>query len=100
MNDDAFEVDADELLRVVERMSVCETTLHELADQLERQVDRLHLTWQGDAAEAHVLAQRVWDRGFHEMHDALGRMRRAADNAHGNYTSAADTNLRMWEQVG
>ena len=34
------------------------------------------------------------------MRDALGQMRAAAHTAHGNYTAAADTNLRMWEQVG
>ena len=34
------------------------------------------------------------------MRAALGQMRAAAHTAHGNYTSAADTNLRMWEQVG
>ena len=33
------------------------------------------------------------------MREALGQMRPAAHTAHGNYTSAADTNLRMWEQV-
>ncbi len=99
MTEDVFEVDVDELLHVVDRMATCEAALHELATDLERQVRELHVTWQGDAARAHDQAQAVWDRGFHEMRLSLRQMRGAADTAHGNYTSAADTNLRMWEQV-
>ena len=100
MTDDVFEVDADELLHVVDRMAACEAGMRDLAADLERRIDALHLTWQGEAAAAHVLAQATWDRGFADMRDALRQMRAAAHTAHGNYTAAADTNLRMWEQVG
>jgi WXG100 family type VII secretion target len=99
MTDDAFEVDVDELLHVVDRMAACEGAFSDLAADLERRIRELHVTWQGDAAEAHQQAQAAWDHGFRDMRDALGRMRGAAHTAHGNYTAAADTNLRMWEQV-
>jgi WXG100 family type VII secretion target len=100
MTEDAFEVDVDELLRVVDRMAACETTLRDLADDLESRIRELHLSWRGEAADAHDRAQAAWAEGFRDMREALRQMRVAAHTAHGNYTSAADTNLRMWEQVG
>ena len=100
MTHEAFEVDAEALLDVVDRMAACEAGLRELAADLEVRIRALHLTWQGEAAEAHIVAQTTWDRGFHDMRAALDQMRSAAHTAHGNYTSAADTNLRLWEQVG
>lgn len=100
MSDDVFEVDPDRLAHVVERMATCEARLHDLANDLQRQVHDLHQSWQGDAAAAHEVAQAAWEAGFREMRDGFHQMRAAARAAHDNYTTAADTNLRMWEQVG
>ena len=100
MTDDAFEVDIDTLLDVIDRMATCESSLHALAADITRRMDGLHLTWQGAASDAHMGAQESWDRGFHDMRAALQQMRAAAHTAHDNYTSAADTNRRLWEQVG
>jgi len=100
MTEDAFEVDIDELLHLIDRMAACEAALSDLAADLERQIRELHLTWQGEAAHAHDEAQAAWDHGFRDMRAALQQMRAAAHTAHDNYTSAADTNLRLWEQVG
>ncbi len=100
MTDDVFEVDIDALLHVVDRMATCQAALHDLATDIERRMAGLHLTWQGEAADAHVVAQQTWDHGFRDMRAALQQMRAAAYTAHDNYTSAADTNLRLWEQVG
>lgn len=100
MTDDVFEVDIDALLHVVDRMATCQAALHDLATDIERRMAGLHLTWQGEAADAQVVAQQTWDHGFRDMRDALQQMRAAARTAHDNYTSAADTNLRLWEQVG
>jgi len=99
MTEDVFEVDVDELLHVIDRMAACEAGLRALATDLDRQIRELHVTWQGEAAQAHDQAQEAWATGFLDMREALGRMREAAHIAHGNYTSAADTNLRMWQQV-
>jgi WXG100 family type VII secretion target len=99
MTDDVFEIDADELLHVVDRMASCGSTLQSLAADLERRLSALHLTWQGEAAEAHRLAQAAWGDGLAEMREGLARMRGAAHTAHDNYTAAATANLRMWEQV-
>ena len=99
MREDAYSLDLDELYEVIHDLARGHATLCELAAALERRIDELHLTWDGQAAEAHRQAQAAWDQGFGSMRDALARMRQAADTAHRNYTSAATTNHQMWEQV-
>jgi WXG100 family type VII secretion target len=96
---DDFTVDADELIRVVEQMADCESGLRDLAAELARCISALHLTWDGASADAHRIAHAEWEQGFAGMRDALGGMRSAAEVAHGNYTSAAETNLEMWQQL-
>jgi WXG100 family type VII secretion target len=99
MREDAYSLDADDLAATVDDLARAHAALHELAIDLERRIGELHLTWEGQAAEAHRLAHAVWDQDFAEMRDALDRMRHAADTAHRNYTSAATANRQLWESV-
>ena len=94
-----FAVDLDELARSVEEMTRCGEALDVLLDEVAHRVTDLHHTWAGEAATAQAAAQAEWEAGFREMRAALAVMRAAADTAHGNYSDAATTNLRMWEQV-
>ena len=94
-----FAVDLEELARVVAEMATCQARLHDVAEETSRQVHALHGSWQGEAAVAHEVAQRVWDAGFRDMREALAAMRTAADVAHHHYESAALTNLEMWGRV-
>ena len=96
---DTFTVDVDQLNDTVDRIAASGAILHDLADRLSARIAALHLTWAGAAAEAQLAAQAEWEAGFADMREALGRIRAAALAAHANYTSAADANLRMWEQV-
>jgi len=97
--EDVFGVDLGALTHATDQMEACHASLSDLAADLERRVAALHLSWDGDAARAHHEAQAAWDRGCREMREALAQMRAAGRTAHTNYTSAADTNLRMWEQI-
>ena len=99
MDPDVFAVDAGELAHVVDRMTACESALHELAADLERRIAALHISWHGEAAAAHLVAQAEWEHGFRGMREALAAMRAAGRVAHGNYTAAAETNVQLWEQV-
>ena len=99
MREDAYSLDVDDLATVIDDLTRGHTALRELAADLERRIDQLHFSWEGQAAEAHRLAQASWNQGFGEMRDALARMRQAADTAHRNYTSAAALNRQLWEQV-
>jgi WXG100 family type VII secretion target len=99
MRQDAYSVDVDDLAVLIADLARGHEALGELAVGLERCISPLQLTWQGEAAEAHRAAQAAWNQGFHEMRDALSRMRQVADTAHRNYTLAAETNQKLWEQV-
>ena len=99
MREDAYSLDADDLAAVIDQIAHGHAALNELAVDLDRRISELHLTWDGESAQAHRLAQAAWDQGFEEMRDALARMRQAADTAHDNYTAAAAVNHQLWEQV-
>jgi WXG100 family type VII secretion target len=99
MEPDVFAVDADDLAHVVDQLAACESALHELAADLERRIAALHVSWDGQAAAAHLVAQAEWEHGFRGMREALAVMRVAGRVAHGNYTASAETNLQLWEQV-
>jgi WXG100 family type VII secretion target len=95
----SFGVDLDELARVVAEMAGCQARLVEVADETGRLADTLHGTWEGQAALAHLAAQRGWETAFRDLREALTAMRSAAAAAHGNYESAATTNVGMWERL-
>ncbi|GAB3771969.1 WXG100 family type VII secretion target [Nocardioides ginsengisegetis] len=94
-----FDVDLDELRRVVARVDACETAFEEIATDLAARVAALHGTWEGLAADAHLTAQARWEHGFARMREALRALHAAASGAEANYADAAATNQRMWEQV-
>ena len=90
-----YGVDLDELLATIDEMARCGTELEaRLAD-----IAGIRLPWTGRAALAQAAVQAEWEAGFSAMREALAVMRSAAATAHESYTDAADTNLRMWEQV-
>jgi WXG100 family type VII secretion target len=99
MREDAYSIDVDDLAVLIAALARGHEALGELAVNLERCIGQLQLTWQGEAAEAHHVAQAAWNESFHEMRDALSRMRQVADTAQRNYTLAAETNQQLWEQV-
>jgi WXG100 family type VII secretion target len=92
----AFTVDLDELRDVVVDLARCGAALDALLDDLAGRVQRLHLTWCGEAAAAQAVAQAEWESGFREMRAALGAMRAAAETAHASYSAAVGANVRMW----
>ncbi len=94
-----FSVDPDDLDLMVADVEKCERALERLTTDLERQIARLHETWEGQAAAAQREAQEEWNTGLLAMRQALADLRAAARLAHGNYTRATATNVTMWEQV-
>ena len=97
---DAFAIDPDELDAVVADIARTEAALETLTNDIERQLAKLHLSWEGLAARAHREAQREWEQGLMTMRGALAELRAAADQAGRNYHDAADANRSMWEDLG
>jgi len=92
----AFSVDPAALLSAVDRMSAFDSELEGHLAQVAGSVSRLGTSWYGDAGEAERAAQDRWNEGAREMREALARLRQIAEGAHENYSSAAQTNQRMW----
>ena len=92
----AFSVDPSAVLTVVDRMSEFDGQLEAHLAQAANSVARLGTAWYGDAGDAERAAQQEWDEGAREMREALARLRQIAEQAHENYSNAAQTNLRMW----
>src|SRR5688572_27466022 len=97
---DTFAVDPDELDAVVADIARTEAALETLTNDIERQIAKLHQSWEGLAAVAQREAQLEWEQGLMTMRQALAELRAAADQASRNYAEAADTNRSMWEGLG
>ena len=100
MTSDDFAIDPDELDAVVADIARTEAALEALTNDIERQVTKLHESWEGLAAQAQREAQSEWEQGLLTMREALAELRAAAAQASVNYSQAADTNRSMWEGLG
>lgn len=93
---EAFRVDPQALADAVQRMVEFQRYAEDMITEIDARITRLHETWTGEAAAAHAEAHQHWVRGEAMMREALARLQKAAATAHGNYTAAMSTNLRMW----
>ena len=93
-------VDLDEVNRVIERIAAADRDLDQLAADLDAATSRLHEGWAGASAEAHARAQASFGRGLAGMRAALREMRVAASHAHDSYSSAAEANVALWDEIG
>jgi WXG100 family type VII secretion target len=91
-----FSVDLEALLAAVDQMSQFESSLELSLARAKESVDSLGLSWHGDASIAQQAAQNQWNNGAEELRAALGQLRVIAEQAHANYSGAADVNTRMW----
>jgi ESAT-6 family protein len=85
--------------RVLSSLSAVEDHLDEVVPDLRWRIARLHETWQGHAATAHVDAHQAWEASYAEMREALSAMRAAVGTARSCYASAAEENTAMWGAV-
>lgn len=99
MSDD-FTIDPDELDALVADIARTEAALETLTTDIERQIAKLHESWEGLAAVAQRDAQLEWEQGLLIMRRSLAELRAAGDQASRNYTLAAETNRSMWEELG
>ena len=99
MSSFSYAVDLDLARDVVASLAAVESELDEVVVDLRWRVARLHETWAGTAAAAHLTAHGNWEASYREMHEALVAMRRALGTAASNYFSAASDNASMWNAV-
>lgn len=94
-----YAVDLAELQATVDELARTGVALDGLLEEVAARVAALHGTWTGRAAGAQAVAQAEWEAGFRGMREGLAAMRAAGATAHGHYSAAADTNVRMWRQL-
>lgn len=95
----SYAVDLGELQQRIDEMAAFEKKIEQALTDLDRVVERLHVTWTGQAAVAHREAHDEWAAGMAQMRTGLAEIKDAATRAHGNYTSAAQANSSMWASV-
>lgn len=93
-------VDLGAVDRFIADMASFDATVESQVAALEAEVARLHLHWEGAAAQAQKAAHAELVAGIEEMRSALAALRAAARVAHGNYGSAVSANTRMFGQLG
>jgi WXG100 family type VII secretion target len=93
---DAFTVDPEALADALQQMNEFVRHTENMVREINSLVSHLHVTWSGQAADAHAEAHRHWSRGDAMMREALGQLKTAGITAHRNYTGAMATNMTMW----
>ena len=90
-----YRVELEELQSFVDKLQSFERRAEVIAASVDARIANLHETWAGDAAAAHRAQHDEWTAGAAQMREAAAQLRAAADNAHRNYTDAAQANLDM-----
>jgi WXG100 family type VII secretion target len=92
----AYLADLEALADLVGQIEAFTARAEALGDDLDRAVDRLHAQWRGAAADAHGSAHDRWRSSAAQLRAVADELRDVVAVAHGNYSSAASVNLRMW----
>ncbi|WP_227996088.1 WXG100 family type VII secretion target [Nocardia australiensis] len=91
-----FSVDLDHLEEIVARLSGLAGFIDEHLDEIDDRVATLAGTgWESVAAQAYADAHSQWVTGAREFTEGVRDMSDAARKAHGRYTRAIETNLKM-----
>ncbi len=99
MSSFSYAVDLELARDVLASLAGVESELDEVVVDLRWRVARLHETWAGTAAAAHLTAHGSWEVSCRDMHEALVAMRQVIRTAASNYYSAATDNTAMWNAV-
>ncbi|MFQ6331416.1 WXG100 family type VII secretion target [Nocardia sp. NBC_00565] len=94
-----FTVDLDHLDDIVAKLSGLAGYIEEHLDEIDDRVATLTGTgWEGVAAQAYTEAHTQWATGAREFVEGVKDMSDAAKAAHARYTTAVDTNYKMFNQ--
>ncbi|MCW2792756.1 MAG: esxE [Nocardioides sp.] len=94
-----YTADLDLIAARIDQMTAFERSLEQHLTRLQADLDRLHDTWTGQAADAQQRAHDQWSKGAEEMRTALADLRSVAEVARSNYANAAEANLTMWNRI-
>src|SRR5579875_3246378 len=87
-----FAVDLELLDELVAELAAAGRSLAEIRSEVDRDVRRLQVSWDGGAARAQAAAQRRWTAAETGMRAALEQLREIASGALDNYRAAVVAN--------
>ncbi|WP_067904767.1 WXG100 family type VII secretion target [Nocardia vaccinii] len=93
-----YSVDLVGLQRLVDDTAKLEATIEDLAAEIDKSIEQLHVTWTGAAADAHRAAHDNRIAAVSEMREALSMLRAKLATAHAAYHRVGPTNQGMWPQ--
>ncbi|SIS22054.1 WXG100 family type VII secretion target [Williamsia sterculiae] len=96
MSDGAFRVDLSEVEQFVNDLRAFVSRAQDQVDALNKDIDRLHITWRGEAAQAHRDAHQRWVEGMGHLRDGISDIARSADHSHRAYTGVQELHQKMW----
>ena len=92
-----FDVDLDGLADLVTDIGNFDEILSRQVADLENEIETLHAVWTGQAAAAQLAAHHRLRDGLAWMRAGLAEMQAVGGTAHGNYSAAVASNLRMMD---
>lgn len=95
---DGYQVDLEHLDAVTARIGGLHGFVQDSLEGLDARIAAAHQTWTGEAAARHAEAHREWMTAAAEVRAGIEAMRAAAQAAHGHYSDAIATNLRILGQ--
>lgn len=99
MGDGSYSLDPAELTAIIEDLTACRRSMEARVADLRQQMKKLHETWDGLAAEAHLAAQASIEDGLRAMDRALDEFTRTSADARAGYQVVWDANLALWQSV-
>lgn len=91
-----YTVDLVGLQRLIDDTAKLERTIEEVAAEIEKGIDQLHVSWSGAAADAHRTAHNNRIVAAAEMREALRALRAKLSTAHTAYQAVGPVNHGMW----
>ncbi|MDO3650542.1 WXG100 family type VII secretion target [Nocardia mangyaensis] len=91
---EGFSVDLAELEAITARMRALKGFVIDQLAALDSKANAVMSTWTGEAAAAYQIAHQEWADGATDVQDGLAVMEKAAQSAHGNYSTAMAANLK------
>ncbi len=91
-----YSVDAEQVLALVAKARAIGQRLEEHAKNVDREIDALHIEWEGSAAEAHRANHDKRKKEFQDMRTALSGLETDTKAAHDRYVANVDLLKKMW----
>lgn len=91
-----YTADTEQILAFVEKAKQIGHSIEQRISGVEREIEALHVEWEGDAAVAHKAKHDTWNREIQEMKSALGALEMAARAARDRYLANVRHNMGMW----